>query len=228
MLFNSTVFIGFFAAVLLLYWLVRNHLQLRNILLVVASYYFYGWWDYRFLLLLIFSTVLDYGVGVGLDRVTHPGRRKLLLLASVAGNLGILGFFKDDNFFVSSLTELLARLHIPFSTWTLEIVLPMGISFYTFQTMSYIIDVYRGEFKATRSLINFAAYISFFPQLVAGPIERAKHLLPQFERPVTITRPMVEEGLWLCLWGMFKKVVLADNLAPLVEMVYHNSGLAAP
>ena len=227
MLFNSGVFLKFFAAFLLLYWLVRDNLRARNVLIVIASYVFYGWWDYRFLALLIISSLLDYSVALGLERVQNPRRRKTLLLASVAGNLSILGFFKYYDFFVESLRSALAHAGIPLHTGTLGIVLPLGISFYTFQTMSYAIDVYRREIPATRNLVNFLAYVSFFPQLVAGPIERARHLLPQFEQTLTITTAMIEEGLWLILWGLFKKVVLADNLAPLVDMVFQSSTFSA-
>jgi alginate O-acetyltransferase complex protein AlgI len=220
MLFNSGTFLQFFAAVLLLYYIVRNHLTSRNVLLVLASYTFYGWWDYRFLSLLLISSVLDYTVGLGLDHLKRPTQRKVLVTLSILGNLTILGFFKYYGFFVKSLASLLNDLGVHVHLQTLELVLPVGISFYTFQTMSYAIDVYRREIVPTRNLLQFLAYVSFFPQLVAGPIERSKHLLPQFSETKRITAPMVQEGIWLCVWGLFKKVVLADNLAPLVEMVY--------
>src|SRR5262245_43940393 len=228
MLFNSGVFLKFFAAFLLLYFLLRNHLKARNVLIVVASYLFYGWWDYRFLSLLIFSSLLDYGVGLGLERIQTAQHRKLLLGMSIVVNLTILGFFKYYDFFVNSFSVLMTNLHVPVHLPTLNIILPVGISFYTFQSMSYAIDIYRGQVKATRNLINFLAFVSFFPQLVAGPIERARHLLPQFAPTLRITRPMLEEGLWLCVWGMFQKVVLADNLAPLVEMVYGHPNPGGP
>ena len=220
MLFNSTLFLKFFAAFLLLYWMVRGNLAARNWLIVAASYAFYAAWDWRFLGLLIVSSLVDYAVGVGLDSAESRTRRKWLLTGSMVVNLGILGFFKYYGFFVESLRELFAQTGISFNMGTLEIVLPVGISFYTFQTMSYTIDVYRGKIRATRRLPDFLAYVSFFPQLVAGPIERAAQLLPQFGETRVITRGMVREGIWLCLWGLFKKVVIADNLAPLVEMVY--------
>jgi len=174
MLFNSGVFLKFFAGFLLLYWLVRNNLRARNILIVAASYLFYGWWDYRFLGLILFSSVLDYFVGLGIARQTDVRRRKLWLMLSIVANLGILGFFKYFDFFATSLAALLQRLDIPFQTSTLRIILPVGISFYTFQAMSYTIDVYRGAVPVCRNLVNFLAFVSFFPQLVAGPIERAK------------------------------------------------------
>jgi alginate O-acetyltransferase complex protein AlgI len=220
MLFNSGTFLQFFAAFLLLFYLVRPHLAARNLLIVLASYLFYGWWDYRFLSLLFVSSLLDYTVGLGMEGSQNPRTRKWWAGLSVAGNLTILGFFKYYDFFVRSLAEFLDAMGFTFETRTLGIVLPVGISFYTFQSMSYALDLYRGEIKATRNLIHFLAYVSFFPQLIAGPIERAKHLLPQFGETRRITRRMMEEGLWLCVWGLFKKVALADNLAPLVEMVY--------
>jgi alginate O-acetyltransferase complex protein AlgI len=228
MLFNSGLFLQFFAAFLLLYYAVRKHLAARNILIVVASYIFYGAWDYRFLALLFASSVLDFFVAGAMDRSTRPDRRRRLLALSITANLAILGFFKYYGFFVESLTDLLARLNVPFHPATLNIVLPVGISFYTFQTMSYAIDVYRREIPATRDFFGFLAYVSFFPQLVAGPIERAKHLLPQFQGTRVVTREMLREGLWLMIWGMFKKVVVADNLAPLVEMVYGAANPSGP
>ena len=228
MLFNSGIFLQFFAAFLLLYWLVRNNLRYRNILIVLASYLFYGWWDYRFLALLVFSCVIDFAVGLGIARQSDPRRRKLWLTCSIVANLTILGFFKYFGFFILSFAAVMKELNIPVSVSTLGIILPVGISFYTFQAMSYTIDVYRGEIPASRNLVNFLAYVAFFPQLVAGPIERARHLLPQFDRTLTITRPMLVEGIWLMLWGMFKKVFIADNLDPLVSMVYGSGVYSAP
>ena len=228
MLFNSGVFLKFFASFLLLYWLVRSNLRARNILIVLASYLFYGWWDYRFLGLILFSSVLDYAVGLRIARQTEARRRKLWLTLSIVANLGILGFFKYFDFFVTSMEALFQKLEIPFHTSTLHIVLPVGISFYTFQAMSYTIDVYRGTIPACRNLVNFLAFVSFFPQLVAGPIERARHLLPQFECTLAINRAMLEEGVWLIIWGMFKKVVIADNLDALVNMVYDNNTYSGP
>lgn len=242
MQFNSGTFLQFFAAFLLLHYCVRRRLPARNVLIVLASFLFYGWWrpvaetgrfddsvggyvlatlwQMRFLGLLVFTSVLDFAVALWLDRTAPVLRRKLLLAASVTANLGVLGFFKYCDFFIESIGAVMTQLGWTIRPGTLGLVLPVGISFYTFQSMSYTIDVYRREIPATRSLVHFIAFVSFFPQLVAGPIERAKHLLPQFARPLRITKAMLEEGVWLCLWGLFKKVVLADNLAPLVEMVY--------
>jgi alginate O-acetyltransferase complex protein AlgI len=228
MLFNSGIFLKFFAGFLLLYWLVRNNLRARNILIVGASYLFYGWWDYRFLGLILLSSAMDYAVGLGIARQTDAGPRKTWLALSITANLGILGFFKYYDFFVTSLEALFQKLEIPFHVSTLRIILPVGISFYTFQAMSYTIDVYRRAIPASRNLVNFLAFVSFFPQLVAGPIERASHLLPQFERTLNISRTMIEEGVWLIVWGMFKKVVIADNLDPLANMVYQGASYSGP
>ena len=225
MLFNSGVFLQFFAAFLLLHWLVRNRLNARNLLLVAASYLFYGWWapagatDFtganalqyllgllwhcRFLALLMLTSVVDFCVGLGLERLREPGRRKALLAASIVVNLGVLGFFKYGNFFVETFSAFLGQFGLPVNLRTLHLVLPVGISFYTFQSMSYAIDVYRREIPATRHFVKFLAFVSFFPQLVAGPIQRARHLLPQFDGPAVITRRMLEQGVWLMLWGVF-------------------------
>jgi alginate O-acetyltransferase complex protein AlgI len=228
MLFNSGTFLIFFIGFLLAYFLCRNHLGWRNALIVLSSYLFYGWWDYRFLGLLFLTSLVDFLVGRGLDRVRRTEGRKALVGVSVAANLAVLGFFKYYDFFAASLATLLRESGIPLNLRTLGVILPVGISFYTFQSMSYIIDVYRGQIPASRNLIRFLAYVSFFPQLVAGPIERAAHLLPQFDRTLRITRAMIEEGIWLMLWGMFKKVAVADNLAPFVDLVYRHPAPTGP
>lgn len=247
MLFNSGIFLQFFAAFLLLYWFVRGSLARRNWLILCASYLFYGWWapttttitedstnavvtalwHCRFLGLLVATSLIDFFVAKMIDASSSPRGRKLLLAASMIANLGVLGFFKYADFFLQSTTDALNALGFNVAPRTLGLVLPVGISFYTFQSMSYTIDVYRRELRATASLKNFLAFVSFFPQLVAGPIERAKHLLPQFECTRTITLPMVQEGIWLMIWGMFKKVVLADNFAPLAEMVFSDHSFTA-
>ena len=223
MQFDSGIFLTFFAAFLLCYWLVRHHGGARNVLIVGASYLFYGWWDWHFLSLLIGSSLLDFGVGRALMGSTEPRRRKAWLALSLTGNLSLLGFFKYYGFFAESLAVALERLGCPLQLPVLNVVLPVGISFYTFQSLSYAFDVYRREIPATDNLVSFLAYVSFFPQLVAGPIERGKHLLPQMESPRLITQSMVEEGVWLIVRGMFKKVALANNLAPLADLVYQGS-----
>ncbi len=246
MLFNSGIFLQFFAAFLLLYWLVRGSMTRRNWLILAASYLFYGWWapsstaaddsanalvtalwHCRFLALLIATSLFDFLIAKKIHASDSPRRRRLLIAASMTANLGVLGFFKYADFFLQSATDALNALGLSIAPRTLGLVLPVGISFYTFQSMSYTIDVYRRELPATHDLKNFLAFVSFFPQLVAGPIERAKHLLPQFERTRAITLPMVQEGIWLMLWGMFKKVVLADNFAPLAEMVFGDKSFTA-
>ena len=220
MLFNSLVFIAFMAVVLAVY--PRLRFRGQNVFLLIASYYFYGSWDWRFTSLLALSTVIDFVAGKRIHTSADPAVRKRFLLLSVAANLGILGFFKYYNFFADSLAALLGGMgfdpHLPI----LRIVLPVGISFYTFQTMSYTIDIYRRRMPATRNFIDFALYVSFFPQLVAGPIERARVLLPQIAAPRAVTRPMVLSGINLILMGYFKKVAIADTLAPLVEQMFSN------
>lgn len=219
MIFNSLVFWVFFAAVYGLYRALPHRGQ--NVLLLVSSYFFYGWWDWRFLSLIFISTVVDYWAGLAMERAgENERRRRIALWVSVATNLGILAFFKYFNFFADSLAGLLQVVGVDTPVRHLNIILPVGISFYTFQTMSYTLDIYRRQLKPTRSFLDFAAFVSFFPQLVAGPIERAAKLLPQIEQPRTIRRGDMESGAWLVVWGLFKKCVVADNLAVLVDGVF--------
>ena len=181
MLFNSIDFAIFLPIVFLLYWFVFNrNLKIQNFFVVAASYVFYGWWDWRFLSLILFSTLVDYFVGVGLSKYENLKTRKFLLLLSISVNLGFLGFFKYYNFFLDNFITAFSFFGSKISANSLDIILPVGISFYTFQTLSYSIDVYKRKLEPTRDFIAFAAFVSFFPQLVAGPIERAKNLLPQF------------------------------------------------
>ena len=224
MVFNSLVFLVFFMVVYGLYRALPHRGQ--NILLLVASYFFYGWWDWRFLTLILISTTVDFLAGrfIGRTRVGDP-RRKVVLLASITTDLGILGFFKYFNFFAENLLLLLQKTGFSPSIHLLHIILPVGISFYTFQAMSYTLDIYRGQLKPARSFWDFATFVAFFPQLVAGPIERASHLLPQIENPRTVTWTGIQSGTWLIFWGLFKKCVIADNLAVIVEGVF---GSAAP
>lgn len=226
MLFNSSVFLQFFGAFLLLYFLCRNSLFARNLLIVAGSWLFYGWWDYRFLGLLIFSGCFDFVAGLLIAGATTSRKRKLFLSLSVLINLSLLGFFKYFNFFTESIAPLLNGLHL--GSPNLGIILPVGISFYTFQSLSYVTDVYRGQLKPTHSLLQYLAFVSFFPQLVAGPIQRGHQLLPQLGRTLTIKYEMISEGVWLVVWGLFKKVVVADNLAPLVEMVFDHPSPSGP
>ncbi len=218
MLFNSTEFLIFFAAFALLYWLVRHSRARRNQLIVAASWLFYGWWDWRFLGLLILSSIIDFQVGAGMARSTSARTRRHWLAVSLGFNLGMLGIFKYCGFFLESFYGLLERVGVQHPSWTWNIVLPVGISFYTFQTLSYTLDVYWRRIQPAPDLTAFLAFVSFFPQLVAGPIERASNLLPQFLEPRTIRLVDLEEGFLQILWGLFKKVVFADQLAPFAEL----------
>ncbi len=223
MLFSSLDFALFLPSVFLLYWVVpKRRVLLRNGVLLVASYVFYAWWDWRFLSLIVASSFVDYFVGLALERTDTPKNRKFLLSLSIVVNLGLLGTFKYFNFFMESVVGAFTFLGLPLEPATLDLVLPVGISFYTFQTMSYSIDVYRKRLQPTHKLIPFMAYVAFFPQLVAGPIERATNLLPQFSTSHRFDTPRAVDGLRQMLWGFFKKVVIADNCAPLVNEIFSN------
>jgi alginate O-acetyltransferase complex protein AlgI len=224
MVFNSLEFFIFLPIVYILYWFVfKKHLKAQNILILVASYVFYGLWDWRFLSLILLSTLVDYFVSINMDAVEQPSKRKQWLWVSVIFNLGLLGYFKYFNFFVDSWVDMVSLFgyHMK-STWTLRVILPVGISFYTFQTMSYSFDVYYKKLQPTRDFISFAAFVSFFPQLVAGPIERASQLLPQIQQKRSFMYAQAVVGLKLILWGLFKKVVIADSLGPLVDDIFSN------
>ena len=222
MLFNSIDFFIFLPVVFCLYWTLRN-LRVQNLLIVVASYFFYGWWDWRFLLLILLSTLVDYSVGLGLSATRNPSKRKCLLWLSIIVNLGVLGFFKYYNFFLENFISAFSFFGNEISTSSLNIILPVGISFYTFQTLSYTIDVYREKLAPTKDLVAFSAFVSFFPQLIAGPIERATHLLPQFYSKRTFDCAVASDGMRQILWGLFKKVVIADNCAVIVNEVFSHS-----
>ncbi len=222
MLFNSFVFLVFFAGFYNTYLHCMRWRRAQNALLLAGSYLFYGWWDWRFLGLLLLSTVIDFSVAQALSRSSEAGRRKLLVGLSVASNLSILGFFKYFNFFADTLVTTLAGVGLQLDAVTLEVILPVGISFYTFQTLSYTIDVYRRRMEATDSLLNFAVFVAFFPQLVAGPIERAQRFLPQVAAPRVITARNIDEGVFLLIWGLFKKMVIADNAAIIANEVFNN------
>jgi D-alanyl-lipoteichoic acid acyltransferase DltB (MBOAT superfamily) len=215
MVFNSLVFLVFLGIVLILYF--RLNFRGQNWMLIGASYLFYGWWDYRFLALLLFTTFFDYYCALLIDRESEPRRRKLLLASSMTVNLGVLCTFKYFNFFMDSLQGAMATVGVSMSFPMLHVVLPVGISFYTFLSMSYTIDVYRRELKATHHPTDFMLYVAFFPHLVAGPIVRASILLPQCQKPRRIIPEEVANGLWLILMGFVKKVVIADRLAQVVN-----------
>ena len=219
MLFNSFIFWIFFIVVIFAYRALPHKGQ--NRLLLVASYIFYGYWDYRYLSLIFISTVIDYFVATGIHRnANDKQKKKRILLISIASNLGMLGFFKYYNFFILEMSQLLDVIGINASMPVLNIVLPVGISFYTFQTMSYTIDVYRGKTVPTRHFLDFALYVSFFPQLVAGPIERSYQLLPQILNKRTQIKENFIEGTYHILIGLFKKVVIADNMAPIANNIF--------
>jgi alginate O-acetyltransferase complex protein AlgI len=281
MIFSQPVFFAFFGIFFTLYLMSRRALGAQNLLILVASYVFYGWWDPRFLMLIAASTVMDYiaglviggrrcgraeffwpglllfglmavlaamgvakigiilGFGAGFfallaafvalsARWEMPRRRRAFVTASVVFNLGLLGVFKYFNFFADSFADFVGVFGWQADFVTLNVLLPVGISFYTFQTMSYTLDIYRREMEPDHNFLRFAAFVSFFPQLVAGPIERARHLLPQFSAPRAITRENLASGAMLFLWGLYKKVVIADNLAPISERIFTDPASATP
>ncbi|MDA1013860.1 MAG: MBOAT family protein [Planctomycetota bacterium] len=220
MLFNSLTFLAFFAVTYAIYIVLTFRYQ--NRLLLAASYAFYACWDWRFLSLIVASTVIDYCCGLGIERSDSNRRRRVLLVISLCGNLGVLFVFKYCNFFADGLDNLLGTMNYALDWRIRDIVLPVGISFYTFQTMSYTIDVFRRQCPATRNVLDFALFVSYFPQLVAGPIERARVLLPQIQQPRQITYTQIREGCWLILLGYYLKVVMADNMTPFVSPVFAN------
>lgn len=224
MLFNSIDFAIFLPIVFFLYWFVfKKSNKGQNMLLLVSSYIFYGWWDWRFLFLIFLSTVIDYSVGLSLEGNAKPKIRKGIILFSVLANLSILGFFKYYNFFLDNFVVAFRFFGATIKADSLEIVLPVGISFYTFQTLSYSIDVYRKKILPTRDFVSFAAYVTFFPQLVAGPIERASAFLPQFSKKREFDLDNSVDGLKQMLWGFFKKMVIADNCAEYANLIFNNS-----
>jgi alginate O-acetyltransferase complex protein AlgI len=220
MVFNSYAFALFFACLFPAYWLLRHHPRLQNVLLLGAGYYFYACWNAKLLALLVLSTLMDYACGLWVDQVENRSKRRVVVALSMALNLGMLGYFKYYNFFVESAQAALSSAGISIPVRHLELVLPLGISFYTFQSMSYVIDVYRREIKPTRKLVQFAVFVSFFPHLVAGPIMRATTLLPQVAGRRRFNRGQFYEGTYLIFWGLFEKVVVADNLALVVNDLF--------
>lgn len=223
MLFNSIDFALFLPVVFFLYWFIcQKNLKLQNLLIVVASYFFYGWWDWRFLSLIFFSTIVDYSIGVALSKENHKLKRKVYLWTSIIINLGFLGFFKYYNFFLDNLISAYTFFGSELHASSLKIILPVGISFYTFQTLSYTIDVYNRKLAPTKNFVAFSAFVSFFPQLVAGPIERATNLLPQFYKKRQFVYSKAVDGLRQMLWGLFKKIVIADNCAEFANEFFNN------
>jgi D-alanyl-lipoteichoic acid acyltransferase DltB (MBOAT superfamily) len=224
MLFNSLGFIIFLPCVFILYWFILNKsYRYQNIFLLFASYFFYAFWDWRFLFLLAFSTFLDYYTGLKIHQSNSPRMRRVWLTISVVVNLGFLGFFKYYNFFATSFAEMLQSFGFKPHVSTINIILPIGISFYTFHGLSYVFDIYNKKIKPTTNFINYSLFVSFFPLLVAGPIERATHLLPQVEAPRKFNYGNAVNGLRQILWGFFKKLVIADNCAEYANMIFNNS-----
>ncbi|MEN0056442.1 MAG: MBOAT family O-acyltransferase [Mucilaginibacter sp.] len=224
MLFNSINFALFLPVVFVLYWFVTNRsLKAQNILLLIASYFFYACWDYRFLFLLIFSTLLDYYTGIRIAGARNDNYKKLWLWISISVNLGFLAFFKYYNFFSLSFAEAAAQLGFRVDPFTIKVILPIGISFYTFHGLSYVVDIYKNRIKPERSFIDYSVFVSFFPLLVAGPIERATHLLPQIKKRRVFDYAKAIDGLRQILWGLFKKVVIADQCAAYVNLVFNHS-----
>ncbi|MGD1957811.1 MAG: MBOAT family O-acyltransferase [Fulvivirga sp.] len=225
MLFNSIDFAVFLPIVFILFWLAnKKSVHLANLVILGASYIFYGWWDWRFLALIIVSTMVDFSIGLHMPRMKNKTQRTWLLMASIFANLSILGFFKYYNFFLNNFKLAFIWLGFDIAPNGLDIVLPVGISFYTFQTLSYSIDIYRERISPTSDFISFAAFVSFFPQLVAGPIERAANLLPQFAASRKFDTGNAVNGLRQILWGFFKKVLIADNCATYANLIFGNSG----
>lgn len=223
MLFNSFEFSLFLPIVFLIYWIIGSkNLRFQNLLILIASYTFYGFWDWRFLFLIFLSSIIDFYAGLGIEAAVTQSRKKFYLYLSVFWNLGILFIFKYYNFFINNLSHLFNIEETTAAYSTLNIILPVGLSFYTFQTISYTIDVYKERIKPTNQLLEFLCFVSFFPQLVAGPVERARFLLPQFFKNRNFNYQLAKEGLRQILWGLFKKMVIADNLAIAVNQIFAN------
>jgi alginate O-acetyltransferase complex protein AlgI len=227
MLFNSFIFAVFLPVVFALYWGVFRGVRAQNLLLIAAGFVFYGWWDWRFLLLLLATSLTDHGVALAMGGATSQRGRKAWLALSLIGNLGTLAVFKYHDFFARSLQAGLAELDIAADPVLLKVILPVGISFYTFQALSYTIDVYRRRIDAVRDPSIFLAFVSFFPQLCAGPIERASHMLPQFARQRSFDAERAVDGLRQMLWGFFKKIVIADNCSRVVDEIFSRSDTQA-
>jgi alginate O-acetyltransferase complex protein AlgI len=224
MFFNSINFVIFLSIVFVLYWFVVNrNLKSQNILLLISSYFFYASWDWRFLFLLFFSTLLDFFAGIKISETKNQRSKKFWFWLSISANLGFLFFFKYYNFFIASFAEAISNFGLSVSPQTLQIILPFGISFYTFHGLSYVFDIYRDRIKVERNFINYSVFVSFFPLLVAGPIERAPHLLPQIKKSRVFDYAKAVDGLKQILWGLFKKAVIADNCAKFANIIFDNS-----
>lgn len=222
MFFNSLSFALFLPVVFISYWLLNGNLKNQNRLLLLSSYFFYACWDWRFLFLLLFSTLLDYYTAIRISRATNKKSGKFWFWLSISVNLGFLGIFKYYNFFADSFSNLLSDVGMQANFWTLKIILPVGISFYTFHGLSYVIDIYKKRIQPEMNFIDYALFVSFFPLLVAGPIERATHLLPQVKKKRHFDYAFAVDGLRQILWGLFKKIVVADSCAAYANIIFNN------
>ncbi len=228
MIFNSVIFLIFLPIVFSIYWLLsKKSLKIQNTYLLIISYFFYGCWDWRFLFLIAASSLIDFWVAKKIKASQKKNTKKVFVGISLVMNIGLLGFFKYFNFFADSLVDLFNLVGFHADYTTLHIILPVGISFYTFQTLSYTIDVYRDKIEPSNSIVQFFAYVSFFPQLVAGPIERATNLLPQFQKKRTFEYDKAADGMRQMLWGFFKKVVVADNCAVFVDQAFADPSMSS-
>jgi D-alanyl-lipoteichoic acid acyltransferase DltB (MBOAT superfamily) len=223
MLFNSIAYALFLPCVFFLYWFVAKSRRQQNVLLLLTSYFFYGAWDWRFLFLLAFSTFLDYYTGLKIHQSGSKNGRRTWLLISVLVNLGFLGFFKYYNFFIASFGSMLGTVGLSANFTTLSLILPVGISFYTFHGLSYVFDIYNKKIEPTTNFVDYSLFVSFFPLLVAGPIERATHLLPQIKSERTFAYSKAVDGLRQILWGLFKKIVIADSCAVYANEIFTSS-----
>ncbi len=223
MLFNTLSFAIFLPIIFILYWFaVNKSLKWQNILLLLSSYFFYACWDWKFLFLLIFSTLLDYYTGLKIADASNQKQKRIWLWLSIGINLGFLGIFKYYNFFATSFSDLFTQLGFVVNPFTIKVLLPVGISFYTFHGLSYVIDIYKERIKPERNFVNYSVFVSFFPLLVAGPIERATHLLPQILKKRTFVYEKAADGMRQILWGLFKKMVIADNCAEVANQIFQN------
>jgi D-alanyl-lipoteichoic acid acyltransferase DltB (MBOAT superfamily) len=223
MLFNSINFAIFLPVVFVLYWFIVNkNLKTQNLLLLVSSYFFYAFWDWRFLFLLIFSTLLDYFTGLKMSQTQNEKTKRTWFWISIFVNLGFLGVFKYYNFFAASFATAISNFGLQVNPWTLKVILPVGISFYTFHGLSYVIDIYKGRIKAEKNFIDYSVFVSFFPLLVAGPIERATHLLPQIKKKRVFNSDQAIDGIYQIIWGLLKKIVIADSCAQYANEIFAN------
>ncbi len=223
MIFNSIPFAVFFVSFFVLYWLVfKQNLKLQNLLILTGSYLFYAWWDWRFLSLLVASSLLNYYLGIFIAKTTNNKKRRLLLIVGLLQGIGGLIFFKYYNFFVTSFAEAFSIFNINLEVRTLQLILPLGISFYTFRTLSYLLDIDKGKIKPTTDWVVFFSYVAFFPSLISGPIDRAKHLIPQLEKKRFFAYAGITDGMRQILWGLFKKIVVADNCAAITNQIFDN------